>query len=80
MPELFRFFGFSFFFFSKEHEPIHVHVEGAEGKVIFDYDEDKDCFIIRELINIKPNDLKRIRKIIKENQDIIIKRWKEYFE
>lgn len=48
--------------------------------MIFDYDEDKDCFIIRELINIKPNDLKRIRKIIKENQDIIIKRWKEYFE
>ncbi|MBP1541684.1 MAG: DUF4160 domain-containing protein, partial [Prevotella sp.] len=27
MPEVFRFFGFSFFFYSKEHEPVHVHVE-----------------------------------------------------
>ncbi len=42
MPEVFRFYGFSFFFYSKEHEPLHIHVD--------------------------------------ENADIIIKRWKEYFE
>lgn len=28
MPELFRSFGFIFMFFSREHEPIHVHVRG----------------------------------------------------
>lgn len=28
MPEIFRFFGFSFFFYSREHEPLHIHVEG----------------------------------------------------
>lgn len=28
MPEIFRFFGFSFFFYSREHDPLHVHVEG----------------------------------------------------
>ncbi|MDD6553438.1 MAG: DUF4160 domain-containing protein [Prevotellaceae bacterium] len=38
MPEIFRFFRFSFFFYSKEHEPIHVHVEGASGFAKFDYD------------------------------------------
>ncbi|MBE6256077.1 MAG: DUF4160 domain-containing protein [Prevotella sp.] len=26
MPEVFRFFGFSFFFYSREHEPLHIHV------------------------------------------------------
>ena len=31
MPEVFRFFGFSFFFYSKEHEPLHIHVEGNGG-------------------------------------------------
>ncbi|MCQ2171825.1 MAG: DUF4160 domain-containing protein [Bacteroidales bacterium] len=31
MPEIFRFYGFSFFFYSREHEPIHVHVEGNGG-------------------------------------------------
>ena len=27
MPEIFRFYGFSFFFYSKEHELMHVHVK-----------------------------------------------------
>ena len=31
MPEVFRFYGFSFFFYSREHEPLHIHVEGNEG-------------------------------------------------
>lgn len=35
MPEIFRFYGFSFFFYSKEHEPLHVHVEGNGGMAIF---------------------------------------------
>ena len=29
--------------------------------------------------NIKPNDLRRIQKMIDENSDIIIKRWNELF-
>ena len=36
MPEIFRIFGFSFFFYSREHEPIHVHVEGNDGYAVFD--------------------------------------------
>jgi hypothetical protein len=47
MPEVFRFFGFSFFFYSKEHEPVH--------------------------------DLKKIKAVIDENADLIIKRWEEHF-
>lgn len=80
MPELFRFYGFLFYFYSKEHEPIHVHVEGAGGLAIFDYDDQKDEFIIRQRKNIKNNDLKRIQEIIATNKDIIINRWKEYFK
>lgn len=26
MPKIYEYFGFIFFFFSNEHEPIHVHV------------------------------------------------------
>lgn len=77
MPEIFRFFGFSFFFYSKEHEPPHIHVEGAEGRAVFDWDGNK--FIIREKYNIKSNDLKRIKFVIDDNSDIILKRWREYF-
>ena len=35
MPEILRIFGLRFFIFSREHEPIHVHVESADGKAKF---------------------------------------------
>ena len=32
MPEILRIFGLRFYFYSREHEPIHVHVKNADGK------------------------------------------------
>ena len=32
MPKIFEYFGFIFYFYSNEHEPIHVHVMHG-GKV-----------------------------------------------
>ena len=64
MPEVFRLFGFSFFFYSKEHEPIHIHVEGNGGMAKFDWDGTK--FVLREKINIKANDMKKIQAAIDE--------------
>ena len=78
MPEIFRFYGFSFFFYSREHEPIRVHVEGNDGYAV--YDLDNGSFVLREKQNIKSNDQKKIEAVIEENKDIIIKRWKEHFE
>ncbi len=77
MPELFRYAGFVFFFFSREHEPIHVHVEGNGGKVIFDIVDGK--LLQREIHNIKPNDLKRIRRFAQLNIEIIIEEWNNHF-
>ena len=77
MPEIFRFFGFSFLFYSREHEPIHVHVEGNDGYAIFDLKDDQ--FVLREKHNIKAGDMRKIKFVIDENADIIIKRWNEYF-
>lgn len=78
MPEIFRFFGFSFFFFSKEHEPIHIHVEGNDGYAVFDLVGEE--FVLREKQNIKAGDMRKIKSVIDENKDIIIKRWKEHFD
>ncbi|MEE0690814.1 MAG: DUF4160 domain-containing protein [Bacteroidaceae bacterium] len=77
MPEVFRLFGFSFFFYSKEHEPIHIHVEGNGGMAKFDWDGTK--FVLREKINIKANDMKKIQVAIDENADLIIKHWNNHF-
>ncbi len=77
MPEVFRFFGFSFFFYSKEHEPLHIHVEGNGGMAKFEWNGME--FILSEKENIKANDFKKIKKVIDDNADIIIKRWNEHF-
>lgn len=77
MPEIFRFYGYSFFFYSREHEPPHVHVEGASGMAVFDWDDTR--FVLREKHGIKANDMKRISAVIEENSDIILKRWNQYF-
>ena len=77
MPEIFRFYGFSFFFYSKEHESPYIHVEGASGMAIFDWNGEK--FVLREKVNIKNNDLKRKTFAIEENADIILARWQSYF-
>ena len=37
MPEVFRFLGFSFFFYSKEHNPLHIYVEGNGGMAKFEW-------------------------------------------
>ncbi|MBQ9190768.1 MAG: DUF4160 domain-containing protein [Bacteroidaceae bacterium] len=78
MPEVFRFYGFSFFFYSKEHEPLHIHVEGNGGMAKFKWNGNE--FELSEKQGIKANDYKKIKKVIDENDDIIIKRWKEYFD
>ena len=38
MPELFRFFGIRFFFFSNEHLPIHIHIKNSDGNAKYGID------------------------------------------
>jgi hypothetical protein len=78
MPEIFRFYGFSFFFYSKEHLPLHVHVEGANG--VAKYEWNGEQFVLKEHVGIKTNDLKRISSVIETNKDIIVNYWNTYFK
>ena len=77
MPEIFRFFGYSFFFYSREHEPLHVHVEGNGGMARFEWDGSR--FVLAERRGIKASDVKKIKSIINENSDIIIDQWNKHF-
>lgn len=77
MPEIFRFFGYSFFFYSREHEPTHIHVEGRGGMAIFEWNG--KSFELREQISIKASDYKKIKAVIDENAELIINRWNNYF-
>lgn len=77
MPEVFRLFGFTYFFFSREHKPIHVHIEGAEGYAVYDLEGER--FVQRYSKGIKAGDLKRIEAVLEENRETIVNSWKNYF-
>lgn len=70
-------YGFLFMFFSHEHEPMHVHVIGNEGEAKFSWNGDR--FVLEKSRNVKHNDLRRIKDVISNNSDIIVKRWEELF-
>jgi hypothetical protein len=76
MPELFRFFGIRFFFFSNEHLPIHVHIENSDGDAKFEINPIK----LVSNNGIKNKDIKLAESIIEENEELIEKRWNEYFK
>lgn len=76
MPTLFIIFGFRFFFWSNEHEPIHVHVSRGDSEVKYNVEN----LELIENFGFKKNELKIIESILEENKEIIAERWKEYFK
>lgn len=65
------------FFFSREHEPIHVHIEGVDGYAVYDLKDGH--FVQRFVRNIKIGDVKKIEMVLEENKDVVIKVWNNYF-
>ena len=78
MPKIFENDGFRFFFYSNEHEPIHVHVwhGGGEAVCMVSIDEVE----LRESVNMKVSDLSRARQMVMENQRLIQEKWYEFFK
>jgi hypothetical protein len=76
MPELFRFFGIRFFFFSNEHLPMHVHIRNADGTAKFQVEP---SIILVSNNGIKNKDLLLAESIIEENKELIVEYWILYF-
>ena len=77
MPTIFYAFGLRFYFFSHDHEPIHVHVQNADGKAKYEIENE-----IKLIYNtgIKNKDLKIAESIIEENREVCINEWKKVFD
>ncbi|HOS45171.1 MAG: DUF4160 domain-containing protein [Paludibacter sp.] len=74
MPTLFFSYGFRFFFFLLDHEPIHIHVEGSSGDAVFNVVPEIE---LRENNGLTASELKKVRQAIIENREVIIDRWNE---
>lgn len=77
MPTVFEIFGLRFFFFSDDHDPVHVHVVKGD-------DEAKIAVMPEiELVynhGLKAQDVKRALKLVKMYKDEIIAAWNEYHD
>ena len=80
MPEIFRYRGFKFFFYSNEgtpREPIHVHVEKNDVEAKFwvvpevsvAYNDGYDARTMRELFGV-----------VEDNQARIVRAWHGHFD
>ena len=77
MPTLLVVNGFRFYFYSNENdEPIHVHIEKAEGNAKFWLEP-----TLKEEYSygFTTNQKKEIKRILENNQEQLKNAWNEYF-
>ncbi|DAB33156.1 MAG TPA: hypothetical protein CFH82_11905 [Sulfurospirillum sp. UBA12182] len=75
MPTVLKIDGFRFFFFSDEHNPVHIHVEKGDGYMRVELETLK----VTNKQKFTKNDEKKIMSIIKEHHEKLIGAWNEYF-
>ncbi len=79
MPKIFELNGYKFFFFSNEgipREPCHIHVRKGEQLAKFWIDP---AVRLDFSWGINPGELNRLEEIIEQHEEMIRRKWDEYF-
>lgn len=77
MPTVFYWNGYRFYFFSLENnEPVHIHVEKAEGSAKFWIEPVSEEYAY----GFTSRQRKEVRKFIEANKDQFKKAWNEHFK
>ena len=77
MPTALNKDGYNFFFYSNEHEPIHVHVRAGAGRAKVDVSNELELL---ESKGFKVQELKKAQELAEENIETIRSKWHEYFD
>ena len=77
MPTLLQLFGFRFYIYSEEHEPIHVHVDYGDGWAKIELDP---TVRLVENHGMKQREIKKVVGLAELYQEEFIACWKEYFK
>ena len=75
-PTVFREGPFRFFFFSREEERVHIHIESAEGEA--KYWLERNVELARNY-GLSSQDLRRIEQLIDEHEQEIRDAWSRHF-
>ena len=78
MPTALTIEGFRFFFYSNEHDPIHVHVEYGGGEAVFTVSA--DGVSLRKSDGMRIPDLNRAAELAREHRSTIEEKWHEHFK
>lgn len=76
MPTLLILFGLRFYFYTRDHEPIHVHVESSDGEAKFEIENEVKLIYNKGL---KLKDIRLAESILEENRENFINEWKKVF-
>ena len=85
MPKIIEYFGFIFFFYSNEHEPIHVHVIHQDCESVFDLIIENGILIDiiqRNAAGVDPlpaKDVKTAKDFIRKYYKNIVNKWVSFF-
>jgi hypothetical protein len=85
MPKIFEYLGILIFFYSNEHEPIHVHGKygSSESKAEFYIVDGKIVEIkVKSIKGLKPligSKLKDFKVFLEKYADKIVQKWIDYF-
>jgi hypothetical protein len=85
MPKIFEYLGILMFFYSNEHEPIHVHARKGEfeSKAEFYIIDGKIAEIritnIKGALPLRGKDLKDFEEFLDKFADKIVEKWITYF-
>jgi hypothetical protein len=75
-PTVFRSGPYRFYFFSREEERPHVHVQSADGEAKFWLEPE---IVVAKNLHLTDRDLQRIRDLIVEHEDEIRAAWRHHF-
>src|SRR4051812_11621821 len=85
MPKIFEYIGYILFFYSNEHEPIHVHVQYKEyqSKIDLEFENGKLRTISHKAVKgykvIPVQNQKEINIFLRRYHSEIINKWTDFF-
>ena len=76
MPTALEQNGFRFYFYSNDHEPMHMHVEHGDGEAVFDI---ADEVSLKKSEGMKVSELREAEAIANANKELLRRKWNEHF-
>ena len=81
MPKIFEYLGFVFFFYSNEHEPIHVHVIHGDRQLVYEIILEDGNFkaLVRRNVKVIYLCHNMMQEFIRVYALDIVQKWIDYF-